>query len=660
MLGCTPLATQATRATPATTAASQFVTATLLSSPIPTATPTLEKTLPPPPTATPQPAATATPAPEETDTIRQLAQIQLPNRDLNDLARRFKGVLPATPATPVARPFTLGDTDVFWVLDSSAKPPRQFQITTTLLYRTEHSYWWVQDGFAVPEADIAASAREFEDNIYPTDRQFFGSEWSPGVDNDVRIHIVMGNVPGVAGYYSAANEYSQAAVDYSNQREMFLINLKAIQPGQRQFNSVLAHEFQHMIHWNLDPNEDTWVNEGLSELAKFLTGYGQSGFVSTYLQNPDLQLTSWGQEDHTRRANYGGSYLFALYLYNRFGSEMIHRLVEQPENGIAGIEKTLQALGYSISFDQLFADFIISNYLNDPLLAEGQWGYAVDEINLPAPQLAESHTTFPVEVEGEVQQYGVDYIELAANVPLSVAFSGPITAPLLNNKAHSGDYQWYSNRGDNSNTTLSRSFDLRHLSEATLKFWAWYDIEPDWDYAYVTVSTDGGATWDILPATSTTSTNPSGNAYGPGFTGASGEWIQETVDLSPYAGQEILLRFEYITDDAVNHPGFAIDDISIPQLGYVDDAEQRDGGWRSEGFFRTDNILSQQFIVQFIEFDVGGKAKINQMQLDESNTGQYILDTQRETASSQAIMVISAQAPLTTEAARYSCFITQN
>ena len=50
----------------------------------------------------------------------------------------------------------------------------------------------------------------------------------------------------------------------------------------------------------------------------------------------------------------------------------------------------------------------------------------------------------------------------------------------------------------------------------------WYDLETDYDYAYVEVSADGGKTWDILANEHTTITNPSGNSYGPGFTGASG------------------------------------------------------------------------------------------------------------------------------------------
>src|SRR3972149_11202856 len=73
-----------------------------------------------------------------------------------------------------------------------------------------------------------------------------------------------------------------------------------------------------------------------------------------------------------------------------------------------------------------------------------------------------------------------------------------------------------------------------------------------WDYAYLEVSDDGGATWSIVETPSGTSEDPSGNSYGWGYNafsggGSSGEWIEERVDLSPYAGKEILVRLEYGT-----------------------------------------------------------------------------------------------------------------
>jgi bacillopeptidase F (M6 metalloprotease family) len=63
-------------------------------------------------------------------------------------------------------------------------------------------------------------------------------------------------------------------------------------------------------------------------------------------------------------------------------------------------------------------------------------------------------------------------------------------------------------------------------------------------------------------------------------------YIQESVDLSQYAGQQVTLRFEYITDAAVNGEGVLLDDVSIPEIGYTTDFENGDGGWDAQGFVR--------------------------------------------------------------------------
>ena len=133
-------------------------------------------------------------------------------------------------------------------------------------------------------------------------------------------------------------------------------------------------------------------------------------------------------------------------------------------------------------------------------------------------------------------------------------------------------------------TRLTREFDLSGLTSATLRYRAWFETERGWDYAYVAASTDGGKTWRALPATHTSDYDPVGAAYGPGYTGDSGgKWVQESVDLTAFAGRKVLLRFEYVTDDAAHARGFAVDDISIPELGFSDGADS-DGGWQAEGF----------------------------------------------------------------------------
>jgi hypothetical protein len=196
------------------------------------------------------------------------------------------------------------------------------------------------------------------------------------------------------------------------------------------------------------------------------------------------------------------------------------------------------------------------------------------------------------------------------------------------------------------------------VSEATLEFWTWYDIEEDWDYAYVQISTDGGQTWDILTTPSGTSTNPNGNSFGWAYTGSSGgapEWIHEQVDISAYAGQEVLIRFEYITDDAVNRPGFVLDDVAIPEIGYSSDFEADQDGWEPEGFMRHANVLSQRWLVQLILF--GPTTTVQRLELDDDSMGEWTIPL--DDSTNRATITITGLAPVTTEIASYRYEISE-
>jgi len=87
---------------------------------------------------------------------------------------------------------------------------------------------------------------------------------------------------------------------------------------------------------------------------------------------------------------------------------------------------------------------------------------------------------------------------------------------------------------------LTRRVDLRGVADATLDFQAWYDLEDQFDYVYLSASSDNGKTWQILPGRQTTPDRATGNNYGMGWTGSSGSnWIDEEVDLSAFAVLEI-------------------------------------------------------------------------------------------------------------------------
>lgn len=610
------------------------------------------------PTDTPTlPAATPTPrASHEThSTETALLEAILPIRDQRLLAMRLRHhdqIIPEV-VRETSPGYQVGDNITLWVTDNYATPPRHFEVEATLQYLTDHSYWWVEQGFNIDPDDLEQSAKQFENHTYPTNRAFFGSEWSPGIDGDVRVHIFMGDVPGVAGYFAAANSYSKLAETYSNEQEMFFINLRAIRPGNSSFDGVLAHEFQHMIHWHQDRNEDTWVNEGLSELATFINGYGPSNFMGTYIAQPDTQLNSWAIDPSGAIANYGGSFLFMAYFLEHYGEDMMKAVVANPYNGVAGFDAVLSDQAFPERFDDIFADFLVANYLDEPTAGQGRWGYK--DISPPSVVTAAEYKTYPIANSAQVKQYGADYIELTADGPLTIEFTGNKSVSVVDNQAHSGDYQWYGHRGDDSNTRLTRTFDLSEVETAQLKFWTWYDIEPSWDYAYVSISTNEGQTWTLLPSGNSTTDNPAGNSYGPGYTGTSAGWQEEIVDLTPYVGQEVLIRFEYVTDDAVNHPGWTIDDISIPEIGFFDDVETGPNGWQAEGFVRIDNQLPQHFLVQLLE--IGEEVTVRPMPLSEDNTGQLTIAGLGSTVD-LAVLIISGLTPVTTEPASYEYRLT--
>jgi immune inhibitor A len=614
--------------------------------------------------ATPQPAITAQPT-ASGSTERQLVEAKMPERDQRELALRLKTGVTDIPVVVNATPptFKVGDKQVFWV--SNSDTDEHHQVTATLKYLNDHVYMWVDDTAKLSDADLKKSADRFANQTYPTNREFFGSELSPGVDNDPRLHILHTRGMGktVAGYYSSADEYSHLVNPYSNEKEMFYISADSgnAKPNSTFYDGTLAHEFQHMIHWANDRNEDSWVNEGMSELASYLNGFDPGGADAAYMQKPDTQLTTWSDPSLGNAEHYGASYLFMQYFLDRFGEDLTKAVVASPENGIAGFNAALSKAGRPERFDDIYADWVIANYLNQrDADAEGRYGYK--EIKPDTPKIEVTQRRFPVTQKAEVSQYGADYIRLQGNGDVKIDFTGQNVVGLVDAKPN-GAYAWWSNRGDDSDATLTRAFDLRNAKSPTLNFSAWYDLEDGWDYGYVTVSTDGGKKWQVLKGQQATDKNPVGNAFGPGYTGISGggktpKWVQEKVDLTPFAGQQIQLRFEYVTDDAVNGPGFMVDDISIPEIGYSDGGEKGTGGWEAAGWVLTDNQLNQGWLVQLLEVGKDGAVTLQRVPVDSSGHGQISvtgLDNLQDT-----VLAISALAPVTTEKASYSYSITPN
>jgi hypothetical protein len=392
-----------------------------------------------------------------------------------------------------------------------------------------------------------------------------------------------------------------------------------------QYEGTIAHEFQHLIHNDNDPDEYSWVNEGCSTLAEFICGYGHTTDLQYYMiYFWDTSLVIW----EGNLQNYGVVYLWTLYMYEHYGGQpLIWDIVHEQANGIEGWNNVLQAHHIKKNFDQIFEDWAIANYLDDTSFANGIYGY----YNLDLPCAASGWWDIPYSIYywgaydeayptgwmlPERLPYIAWYWELYNGAPeLKVYFDGDDFAGIF---PHSPTNEWYSDGTAWSWFRLGQTFAIPGTG-ATLKFWSNYDIEPDWDYGYVEVHDLTTNEWYTLEGTQTISTipNPQDNPNCPAgleptdylaagrwnaFTGNSGGWYQEQMDLTAFAGHNIELYFTYWTDGYTNLLGWYIDDIEIPQIGFSDNVESGANGWtRNAGWFITTGVIENDFRVNVIE-----------------------------------------------------------
>ncbi|GAA4455434.1 immune inhibitor A domain-containing protein [Phytohabitans houttuyneae] len=163
---------------------------------------------------------------------------------------------------------------------------------------------------------------------------------------------------------------------------------------------------------------------------------------------------------------------------------------------------------------------------------------------------------------------------------------------------HSGEGQWWTNN-DQSWADVRLTREVAVPAGTDVRFWLWnhYQIEEDWDFGFVEVSTDGGATWaeqkvfdeaGNLVSTDDGYPDPHGRMhdYGDkkyGLTGSTGgEWRHDYVSLNAFAGQTVQLRLRYATDEAFEDVGWFTDDFSVTADGtttWSDDVESGNNGW---------------------------------------------------------------------------------
>lgn len=579
-----------------------------------------------------------------------------PAADLADLTQRFKLKCGEEIPTVAARGAqSEGASSEFSIFDLARH--RIIKKQSTLRLATDSSLWYVQNGVVIDPAALRMSAKRFDEQIVPTTRRFFGQEPEVGPDGESRITIWIGEGFGVGGYFSLADLYARTVNQNSNERKLLVINSQGPPVGSDSFLGELAHEFQHMVQSSANPLMGGWLNEGSSELAMKLNGFEPFPPTRFFSDQPDVNLTGWDADASLAGSHYAAAYLFLSYFGRRLGSyETVRELLHTSGTGAWSVDNYLTRSYRRERFDDLFMDWIVANYLHDGDLEAGRFNYE-DAPQLQASDVIEQAASRPA----TVQQFGAHYIDIRTPGDLEIDFAGAPRVRLFDAEPHSGQSVWWSNRGDSIDSTLTRNVNLSQAAKATLHFWTWYDLEQDFDFGYVAVSEDKGCTWKTVPTNASVTLSVAGNNLGDGLTGFSGggddpRWIEQVADLTPWAGKEILLRFESVTDGVYNGAGLVLDDLSIPEINWSDDAESLTQDWQARGFIRTPVTAPQTFGLRLIKFKREGDQErpvsVDTVGLSDQMTARFDLNGLGSTLS-HATLVISGLNRNASEAAQF-------
>ena len=377
--------------------------------------------------------------------------------------------------------------------------------------------------------------------------------------------------------------------------------------------STTAHEYQHLLHSYEDPDETTWINEGLSEITPYRVGYGTPSSIPFYEQYPSNSLIEWGDQESIAPisilADYGGAGLFQLYGSQQTSTEFTKAVFDDDANGIQSVENSLDDVGEERDFYSFYQDF------STALVTDGRDvpdRYQIENVDFDVNTSDDVISTR----ENMTAAYGNAFNTLAPedgsvdelNVS-GTAFRGTPWESVVDPLGETGHDVLYSEDGNNLDNNAIFSVDPTDSS--TLTFDTYYDIERGFDYGFVQVSTDGGETWTSLENENTTSVRGSPNfidpkvqQYLPGFTGdTSGSWVTEEFDLSEYADDgEVLISFRYITDPASVQPGWYVRDIGVSGTDVGGEAYS---GTTTEPFESLREARENPFRYQFSVLGIG-------------------------------------------------------
>ncbi len=295
----------------------------------------------------------------------------------------------------------------------------------------EHAFVFVEDrqwdtnGGSVLQSHVDGIAELFDQStpadpgrgVYELSSQVFGDP--PDVDGHDQVFILILDIadPVFIGYFDPAVAAHPVP---ELRRDVIYLDERAVRRDAYLARGTLAHEFQHLIHWGHDPDEESWINEGLSGYAEELTGFPEAdpAAVPAFLSQPDVDFTNWPAT--APPAYYGSTYLLMSFLAERFGQPLIRDLVAQQRNGRFGVDDAFAAAGLADDFDSAWEQWVTANYVHTE----------ADSYQALGPR---SPVTFPVEelplvdATGHVLgQWGTTTVLFRTPGDLAIDFDGAV------------------------------------------------------------------------------------------------------------------------------------------------------------------------------------------------------------------------------------------
>lgn len=249
-------------------------------------------------------------------------------------------------------------------------------------------------------------------NIYAKNREVFGEEPTGKMTNGIDatdFYVFLSRSIPVTGYFFTGDLNAITVTSDSNQKKMFNLQLP---PGLSDLEGVnnfelnvlllastMAHEFQHMIHYNIrgnvsDPLEQgVWLEEAMSGYAEYINGYrienrknqSKALQVRKYFELiKSISFNKWHDKSERRgdiiNAFYGKAYLFGVWLAQNYGTNgVVKNLLTQRLSDEQAVENFARLKVPDETFEIVFAKFMMALAVND----YGQANYyGIKDLNL--------------------------------------------------------------------------------------------------------------------------------------------------------------------------------------------------------------------------------------------------------------------------------------